>query len=80
MIPARLTSQRLVGEKLGAPRDVAAWMGALQAQDFGMALWKKTNTKAKPVAFEFFKKPSAATLHKAEKAADGYREFLSRNG
>jgi hypothetical protein len=45
-----------------------------------VGLWKKTNTKAKPIAFEFFKTPSAATLHKAEKAADGYREFLSRNG
>ncbi|MDR3315733.1 MAG: winged helix DNA-binding domain-containing protein [Coriobacteriales bacterium] len=44
-----------------------------------VGLWKKTNTKTRPIDFDFFKKPSAATLRKAEKATDGYREFLLRN-
>jgi hypothetical protein len=35
----RLKSQQLSGTKLRTPREVVAWMGAIQAQDFNMAKW-----------------------------------------
>jgi hypothetical protein len=36
---ARLRNQRLVGSTLERPEDVVAWMGAVQAQEFGPARW-----------------------------------------
>ena len=37
--PLRLASQRITGSALRSPKDVVAWMGALQAQDYEMAKW-----------------------------------------
>jgi hypothetical protein len=38
-IAARLCNQRLAGSTLDRPEDVVAWMGAVQAQEFGPARW-----------------------------------------
>lgn len=35
----RLANQRINGEKCKTPEEVVRWMGALQAQDYGQALW-----------------------------------------
>jgi hypothetical protein len=35
----RLANQRLAGSGFRSPRDLVAWMGAMQAQDYGMAKW-----------------------------------------
>lgn len=35
----RLASQRLSDGKFGSAEDVVRWMGAMQAQDYGQALW-----------------------------------------
>ena len=35
----RLANQRVTGEKFEKPEDVVRWMGALQAQDYGQAVW-----------------------------------------
>ncbi|MGZ6347711.1 MAG: DNA glycosylase AlkZ-like family protein, partial [Anaerolineales bacterium] len=35
----RLNSQQIVGSKFTCAMDVLDWMGAIQAQDFGMAKW-----------------------------------------
>ncbi|GHT22470.1 hypothetical protein FACS189430_04290 [Bacteroidia bacterium] len=35
----RLQSQQLAGTALQTPRELLAWMGAMQAQDFNMAKW-----------------------------------------
>src|SRR3712207_3882566 len=35
----RLHNQRLAGEKLERPAEVAGWMGAVQAQDYPAAKW-----------------------------------------
>jgi hypothetical protein len=35
----RLTSQHLTGSKMKTPSEVVGWMGAMQAQDYGMAKW-----------------------------------------
>jgi hypothetical protein len=35
----RLINQRITGEKCGTPEAVVKWMGAIQAQDYGQALW-----------------------------------------
>lgn len=37
--PYRLISHRLAGERCTTPADVVRWMGALQAQSYGQALW-----------------------------------------
>lgn len=38
-IAARIVNQRLTGSTLRRPEDVVAWMGAVQAQEFGPARW-----------------------------------------
>ena len=35
----RLQAQRVIGKKLNTPQEVVRWMGAIQAQDYGQALW-----------------------------------------
>ncbi len=35
----RLQNQRLAGAKCATPAEVVRWMGALQAQDYGQAVW-----------------------------------------
>ncbi len=35
----RLASQRVLGQRLERPADVVRWLGAVQAQDYGQALW-----------------------------------------
>jgi len=35
----RLSSQRIAKEKFEKPEDAVRWMGALQAQDYGQAVW-----------------------------------------
>src|SRR5512133_2510618 len=35
----RLCHQRIVGSPLEKPEDVVRWMGAVQAQDYGQAVW-----------------------------------------
>ncbi len=35
----RLGNQRIGGSDFGAPEEVVGWMGAMQAQDYGMAKW-----------------------------------------
>lgn len=35
----RLNNQNLTGEKNYSPREIAGWMGALQAQDYNMVKW-----------------------------------------
>lgn len=35
----RLQSQRISGEKFDTPEEVVRWMGAVQAQDYGQAVW-----------------------------------------
>jgi hypothetical protein len=35
----RLLNQHIAGEKLSTPGDVVRWLGAVQAQDYGQALW-----------------------------------------
>jgi hypothetical protein len=35
----RLSNQRIAGEKFERPEDAVRWMGALQAQDYGQAVW-----------------------------------------
>jgi hypothetical protein len=44
MSPTTIAAWRLLGQRIGAarfekPEDVVRWMGALQAQDYGQALW-----------------------------------------
>lgn len=36
---SRLYHQRIAGEQLDSPTQVVRWMGALQAQDYGQAVW-----------------------------------------
>ena len=35
----RLVAHRIAGERLAGPAEVVRWMGAVQAQDYGQALW-----------------------------------------
>ena len=35
----RLANQQIVGTKFTEPRDIVAWLGAVQAQDYAMAKW-----------------------------------------
>lgn len=35
----RLQSQRIAGQKFDTPEEVVRWMGAIQAQDYGQAVW-----------------------------------------
>ncbi len=35
----RLQSQRIAGPKFDTPEEVVRWMGAIQAQDYGQAVW-----------------------------------------
>ncbi len=35
----RLASQRISGARFDKPEEVVRWMGAMQAQDYGQALW-----------------------------------------
>ncbi len=37
--PIRLVSQQLSGTKLTTPKEIVAWMVAMQAQDYRMAKW-----------------------------------------
>ncbi|HWS56729.1 MAG TPA: winged helix DNA-binding domain-containing protein [Pyrinomonadaceae bacterium] len=37
--PRRLRQQRIEGEKFERPEEAVAWLGAVQAQDYGGALW-----------------------------------------
>src|SRR4030095_9927579 len=39
LINRRLVNQQIAATKFKKPQDVVAWMGAVQAQDFGMAKW-----------------------------------------
>lgn len=39
IVTTRLISQQLIHTDLKTPKEVAAWMGAIQAQDFNMAKW-----------------------------------------
>jgi hypothetical protein len=36
---SRLRAQRVIGQQLSSPEETVRWMGALQAQDYGQALW-----------------------------------------
>jgi len=44
----RLTNQRIVGKKHKTPVDVVRWMGAMQAQDYGQAVWAIGQRLQKP--------------------------------
>jgi hypothetical protein len=35
----RLSAQRVIGKQLSSPEEVVRWMGAIQAQDYGQAVW-----------------------------------------
>lgn len=35
----RMANQRITGDKFARPEEVVRWMGALQAQDYGQAVW-----------------------------------------
>jgi hypothetical protein len=35
----RLTNQQLTGTSFKTPKEIAGWMGAMQAQDYGMSKW-----------------------------------------
>jgi hypothetical protein len=35
----RLVNQQIAGNKCNTPKDIVGWMGAMQAQDFGMVKW-----------------------------------------
>lgn len=35
----RMSSQRITGERFNRPEEVVRWMGAVQAQDYGQAVW-----------------------------------------
>lgn len=35
----RLLNQRIAGERCASPAEVVRWMGAMQAQDYGQAIW-----------------------------------------
>ena len=35
----RLINQQIVGSKFNTVKDIVAWMGAIQAQDFNMVKW-----------------------------------------
>ena len=39
MLDTRLRNQKLIGSELRRPRDVVAWLGAVQAQDYAGATW-----------------------------------------
>lgn len=39
LVATRLRNQRLVGSTLKRPEDVVAWLGAVQAQEYGPARW-----------------------------------------
>jgi Winged helix DNA-binding domain len=39
LINRRLVNQQIAATEFKKPQDVVAWMGAMQAQDFGMAKW-----------------------------------------
>ena len=39
MLDTRLRNQKLIGSVLRRPRDVVAWLGAVQAQDYAGATW-----------------------------------------
>lgn len=52
----RLQSQRITGPKFDTPEEVVRWMGAVQAQDYGQAVWA--------IALRM-KRPSLAAVEKA---------------
>ena len=35
----RLYNQQIIGSKFRTPKEIVSWMGAIQAQDFGMSKW-----------------------------------------
>jgi hypothetical protein len=35
----RLYNQQIIGSKFRTPKEIVGWMGAMQAQDFGMSKW-----------------------------------------
>jgi len=39
IIKLRLFNQQIVGKKFAKPQELVSWMGAVQAQDYGMAKW-----------------------------------------
>ena len=39
IIKLRLFNQQIAGTKFNKPQELVAWMGAMQAQDYGMAKW-----------------------------------------
>lgn len=44
----RLQSQRIAGPKFDTPEDVVRWMGAVQAQDYGQAVWAIASRTIRP--------------------------------
>ncbi len=52
IVPQRLVSQRIDGEKFERPEEAVRWLGAIQAQDYLQSLWAiGLRLKSAPVAY-----------------------------